>query len=231
MENNKNSYDVKSIYEELKENLVYPFVSFLPLEVMYETGDKEVVDSINEKIDPFDKPIFAKSSVEFLCINPTTDLSLFLAKSKSLEDNFFALHDYEDTLSEKDFDFLLKRYLETAYTYLFFSQEMIALFSYNQNKSLDKYAYLFEFQDLVFKSHYQDLLRNYSNYTVTEKNGLNILNFMKDEFSNSTPLSNIESQQKETTKPKKSKKEIVVSDKEAKDFLLQNVFHVAKLQN
>lgn len=226
MEKSKNSFNVKNLYDELKENLVYPLVGYLPLEVMYETGDEATIDKIAKEIDPFDKPIFAKSSVEFLCINPKTDLSTFIEKNKSLQENFFTLHNYEDKLSERDFDFILKRYLESVYIYLLFSREMIILFSYNQNKKYEKFASLFEYQDLVFKNHYQDILTNYPNYTITERHGLNILDFMNDEFLKINPLLRNKPQEKEKTKPKKLKKEIVVSDKEAKDFLLQNVFNV-----
>lgn len=212
------------LYNELKENLIYPFLIYIPLEVVVEELDQQTIDSLIENGFPFDRILYVRNSLDSSLLNEDSNLSDFITKNNYLKENFFAIAQYEEILSEKNFNRLLKMYLDIANTYHFFSNIFISTFSLNTNKNLEKFHSFFLMQEQLYCKHLEDLYFAYSQFKIHSEKHFNLLEFINTEIAENDSHT-LNNQETKSTR-KKAKKEKLINDEESTIFLLKNVFNV-----
>lgn len=212
------------LYNELKENLIYPLLIYIPLEVVVEELDQQTIDSLIENGFPFERILYVRNSLDSSLLNKDSNLSDFITKNDYLKENFFAIAQYEEILLEKNFNRLLKMYLDIANTYHFFSNIFTSTFSLNKNQIIEKFNSYFLMQEELYCKHLEDLYFAYPQFKTHNDKHFNLLEFINAEFvENDSHTLNI--QETKSTR-KKAKREKLINDEESTIFLLKNVFNV-----
>lgn len=212
---------VFNLLKELKQNLLFPSIVFFPLDYVQEYGTEEEIKNIITAFDPFDKIILASDLENTKILSDNVDVSILLKKSEILLENLFTLKSYQEKLNNTEFTFLIDKYIEYVYGYLYFSNLLLKTFLEVNSTEYHQYESLFILQNENFKTHFFEVIdlfpNNKSEYLFNNSDYEEERNENLITFSDKVKL-------KKTVK--KTKKKNLITDEQARNYLLETVFSV-----
>lgn len=215
-------------FEKLRLNLYKPLIFYIPRSII--PDDKKEYFKASRFNNYFNNVIIINQKGFDYQLKDQPSLYHIMGKQGMLDENIFNLLDKKETLNEYQFDFLLNKYLIQINFYVLISEW------FNRNMTLhienlsDEVKNSFKLQYEIFSKHLEQLK---SSYFIKEKinsqHNINIVELIENEFPE---LNNIFIDSSKNEFKKKiiikvtNKKALVLTDKEAEEFLLKTVFKV-----
>lgn len=221
---------LEKILKELLIKLNRPLLFFIPKTII-PTEELKAFDS-NETEALFDKIVFYCNDGQVEEIISGSRYTQLLEKPSLLEFNMLRLIDEEVHLNSTQFAVLLEKYILHLRFFVSISKWMDE--HVNQHCKLDKNLKdYFEIQRVSFQNHRQEIETKFSVNIITDLTSRQILSFIKKDSSATLPnLLPKENKSKKITdlptsksqKVDKTEKQILITDQEARSFLLESVF-------
>jgi hypothetical protein len=219
--------------EELLKRIYQPTVFYLPYELFLNLSVKVKKDL--ESYGFFEDLGVIKSDGNVSSLNQINGLELY-RKDVILETNLFQLLEMKERLKSQSFGFLLEKYLSNvnawiyAYNWLYqnlvkqipqASESNIAMFEY-QRVVLEKHLISLK-QYFEFKPHGNPTKNEIANILLDNKEALPLDKVLIDNIVEATKdIGHVEKQKS----IKKGEKEILLTAKQADDYLLKTVFNL-----
>tara|TARA_R110002074_G_scaffold5143_6_gene25285 strand:- start:6711 stop:7394 length:684 start_codon:yes stop_codon:yes gene_type:complete len=216
--------------KELLIKLNRPLLFFIP-KTLIPKEELKAFDS-NETEALFDKIVFYCNDGQIEEIISGSRYTQLLEKPSLLEFNMLRLIDEEAHLNATQFAVLLEKYILHLRFFVSISKWMDE--HVNQHCKLDKnLKEYFKIQSVSFQNHRQEIETKFSVNIITDLTSRQILSFIKKDSSATLPnLLPKENKSKKITdlptskskKVDKTEQQILITDQEARSFLLESVF-------
>lgn len=222
---------LEEAFNELRNNLYRPFIFFIPKSLIPEQK-KELFDS-PEIAQLFNKVAIIENSGEIYELKFSKGLFQILEKPSILNGNIFLLSDQKAVLNSFQFNLLMEKYQVQLQFYTKVSKWM-ALHSTEHCVINDDIKSYFELQDTFYQNHLNEIETKFKIKITTQIKPIDLLNHIEKDLSPLKKLirdNKVKSNganfnhQKNQTKVKKVKP-VLLTDQEAKSFLLKSVFHI-----
>lgn len=226
---------LEEVFVELKNNLYRPLLFFIPKSLIPESK-KELLDS-PEFAKYFNIPAIIEKTGQSFQLKSNPNSVQIMEKPSILEGNIFVLSDQKSALEAFQFNVLLEKYLEQLKFCYTISGWMAKHIQEHCEIKGDILGY-FQMQDSFFQQHLREINAKfnvngiaYSAPTETLEHIEKELGIIKTLFTNNE--GSVKEQEKgDHRKPTKRKsKPVLVTDEEARSFLLTSVFNVEKEQD
>ncbi|MUH36955.1 hypothetical protein D9O36_13970 [Zobellia amurskyensis] len=198
-----------------------------------------------ERLDPFivegflDTVIFYGNDGQFKDTCSGTDYLQLLEKPTLLGYNYLRLIEIGENSSSSKFNAVLEKYILHVRFYVFVSKWMTDHLDEHRKIEKNVQSY-FELQSSAYQNHKRELEKKFGIKIVTDLTSVEVFSYLKKDASPSVPdLTKIErpDKEKETIGKKnksgtpKYKKDTLITDREAREFLLETVFNQKKQFN
>jgi len=224
---------LEDAFNDLKNNLYRPFLFFIPKSLVPESK-KELLDS-PEFARFFDTPAIIEKSGNAFELRSNPELVQILEKSSILYGNIFLLSDQKAALAPFQFNVLLEKYMEQL-TFCTTIANWMAL-HIHEHCDLEEYILeYFKLQGTCIQYHFNEINTKFKVNPITNAHPMDPFKHIeKDLLSIKKLFLNNEFHQTELNldnNPKPSKKRksrpVLVTDHEAREFLLKSVFDVSE---
>lgn len=177
------------------------------------------------------KVIYFKEGLEIAIVDDKTTFQKVINKKNHLESNLLKLTSIREELKEENFKIVLDRHMQWVEMSCIHSA---LLFLEIHNLKTDKTEYykrIFELQNKTFERYRKELVTTF-NYPETNSIDLyDLPNFAEaytflEAIAENKPLVATEIEPAVATRPINTEQEKLITDKEAKSFLLETVFHI-----
>lgn len=240
-----------TFYNELVKTIYHDIAFYIPSTLI----QPHILESIRNEIPPnFLDSIFildvhlGLGKFEFIEFNQR-----ILKKPNLFEQNIFQLLQKRKELNDIEFEYIINKYFDQVEFYAAIMSWLSAnLITYNKDKIDINTVGLFEIQREIYSSHFEELINCFYNpeevelrpyYDISEIVNIYIPDLVSkiDQYTVKLPMETIigistqeiidskevDSTEKNETKLKvKTKKEPLITEKEAEDFLLNTVFNI-----
>lgn len=219
--------------EELLKRIYMPSVFYFPIELFPDlsTETKKELD----KYQFFEELGILKANGEVEPLKRAANTLEIGKKDGVLEANVFQLLETKERLKRESFVFLLDRYLSYVKTWIYAYNWLLSNFDKQFTETDKKLKSLFEYQCVVLDNHLKILNQkfqfNYSNTPTTNlvdilsknKEMLPLGQSLNNDLKGSVKKVEVKADQKSV---KQNKKKLLLTEKQADDFLLKTVFNV-----
>lgn len=221
---------LEDVFIDLKNNLYRPLLFFIPTSLIPESK-KELLDS-PEFARYFNIPAIIEKSGESYELKSNPNCVQILEKPSILVENIFILSDQKSVMDAFQFNVLLEKYLEQLKFCNTISSWMALHIKDHCEIEGDILGY-FEMQDTFFQHHLKEMNTKFNVNGIAYSNPTEALEHIVKDLPSIRKLfhkneGNIKKQQ--TTnhqKPTKRKtKPVLVTDEDARSFLLKSVFNI-----
>lgn len=209
------------IYNKLHGNLYKPLLFFIPSSLL--PIENEVVALNTSLTEALDKVYYIDKKGQDYSVNTSESLHPILQKAAILEKNILLLLEQQNKLSKTGFKFLLDKYEELLYFYVETSIKLaknINELPINDGKAIVVY---FEMQRDAFQQHQNTFEKYFPSKNVTLAKPLDWSNYSEKDLPPIRHLSIVQTEKKRTTR---KKKKIILTDLEAREYLLETVFNI-----
>jgi len=247
-----NEQSLDDFYDALIEVLIHEIVFYVPKELIPEKDVAEINRIIG--VDPFNELVvidfYSRGRFKY---EQGAYKPLLIAKHASLEKNLFKLLQKKSEIAPFEFEYILDKYIEQVEFYHFITSWLFNhLALYIENKVNIEIQGDFQLQYNYYKKHLADLVKHfYPSNDYKFREGYDVMEIL--EFYLPDLLARVGKEKKETIdkiassnteiiedenstktnevkgikgKVKRRKKEPLISEKDAENFILESVFNV-----
>ncbi|WP_053992910.1 hypothetical protein [Mangrovimonas sp. TPBH4] len=217
-----------SIFETIRNNITRLYIYYVP-EILYDFIQDSIYRDILPKEDV--NTVVYMDRDRKTIFDPTRfQKYALLEKSSIFEENIFALLDAKETLSNAQFEHLLKKYWEHLDSYTMLSQWMHDNIHECIHLPSESIVELFAIQKQLFENHRNLVIEKYGNPVSNERIRLFKERMEKQMASPNFKVTvpNLQAPTppvKKNPKPRKKKTELI-TDEEVDKMLLETVFNV-----
>jgi hypothetical protein len=221
---------LEKILKELLIKLNRPLLFFIPKTLIPKEEIKAFDSTETEAL--FDKIVFYAVDGQVEEIIPGSGYIQLLEKPSLLEFNILRLIDEEAHLNSTQFNVLLEKYIIHLRFFVFISKWMDE--HVNEHCKIgENIKDYFELQSLAYENHKQEIETKFNVHIISDLTSRQILSYIKKDSSTTLPslLSKDDTSKKicdlpvpEIKRVVKIEKEILITDQEARSFLLETVF-------
>ncbi|ARV06082.1 hypothetical protein BTO04_04915 [Polaribacter sp. SA4-10] len=216
----KETRKVNVIYEELRDRTVYPFLLYIPKKYFAYFLEEEQVNQLHWA---FDVLILARKEMDIIFIDKQDESQEILNKRSVLNENLFDLVDYKIELKPAQFSFLIDKYQVHLFVMHHIAELMLIEVNKRTDGSYKKHLAFFILQEEALGHHKRSVGDDFPEHRKTQEEE----DYMRANIIDNFKLPIIE--QEEIIPPEvniKKKKEKLITDLEAQDFLLEIVFKI-----
>tara|TARA_R110001606_G_scaffold168335_1_gene312779 strand:- start:180 stop:848 length:669 start_codon:yes stop_codon:yes gene_type:complete len=216
----KETRKVNVIYEELSNRVFYPLLIYFHKFYFEHLIEQEEIKKIEWV---FDVLIVARKKLDIVFIDDKDESQEILNKRSLLNENLFDLVDYQIELKPAQFSFLMHKYQEYVFIIHHIAELMLNDVNTRTDGKYKKHIAFFMTQEDALRHHKITIGDDFPEHRNTQEEE----DYMRANIIDNFKLPIIE--QEETTPPPiktKQKKEKLITDIEAQEFLLESVFKV-----
>ncbi|MFT6795491.1 MAG: hypothetical protein ACJART_000624 [Maribacter sp.] len=208
-------------------NLNRPLLFFIPKSIIPLNEIKAFTPTEQDAI--FNKIVFYDEEGRLAETSTDINYSELLIKPSLFDNNILQLIDEQTLLNSAQFSILLEKYSVHIRFFVFIANWMFENLPDYLNINSNQKSY-FELQKDIFKYHKQEIENRFNIKISEEINSFEILTYLKKEKE--TPIKDfLTNSPTKFYNPKsiqklKTEKQILITDEEAKSFLLHTVFHL-----
>tara|TARA_R110000868_G_scaffold339309_1_gene600030 strand:- start:1072 stop:1752 length:681 start_codon:yes stop_codon:yes gene_type:complete len=222
---------LENVFIDLKNNLYRPLLFFIPKSLIPESK-KELLGS-PEFARYFNTPAIIEKSGESYELKSNLNCVQILEKPSILVGNIFILSDQKSSLDTFQFNVLLEKYLEQLKFCNTISSWMAKHIKIHCEIEGDILGY-FEMQDSFFQHHLGEINAKFNVNVIPNTHHMDALEHIEKDLSDFKTLfqtkdrNNTEQNLDNLAKQKNKRKPrpVLVTDEEARNFLLKSVFNV-----
>jgi hypothetical protein len=225
------------IQEELILRLYKPLIFYIPRKLFKEI---EGFDWSNKKFDEvFDKLVLIKSDGSNQELGSNPSYFYILMKTAELEKNIYSLLEVKERYGKESFNFLISKYNQHVDFYIRITNWLLENVKEDISEVTQETLNSLTFQKDAFLAHrvyiQTKLIKvnqeksSADNDKLTKGDLMSIKALLEgnsSQFKESNDNPNVKSNRQDEEKPQtvKNKKKLLITDKQAEDFLLQTVF-------
>jgi hypothetical protein len=218
----KETRKVNVIYEELRNRVFYPLLIYFPKFYFEHLLEQEQIKQIEWV---FDILILARKKMDIVFIDDQDESQEILNKRSLLSENLFDLVDYQIELKPAQFSFLMHKYQEYVFIFHHIAELMLNDVNSRTDGKYKKHVAFFMIQEDALRHHKITISDDFPEHKNTQEEE----DYMRANIIDNFKLPIIE--QEEIIPPTiktKQKKEKIITDLEAQDFLLESIFKINK---
>lgn len=218
----------EEIYSNLKDELYVPFIFYISSSLI--PDDKKEIFNHPDIKGHLDKIWILGNDLKFLDLKSKPRLLDLMTRNEKLEQNMFKLFEAKETLNKLKFSYVLDKYHSQINFYVMVSKwlhDNVRKEIKDVDSATSGYFFI---QKKLFLNHFNKLNELFYNQTKTTTNSINVFNHIennipsvKDFFKHTSTNTKKQNVVKKTTTKIKP---VLITDDEARTYLLKTVFNV-----